>query len=142
MCDIPQAGQQMCYMLGYNTDLASPHPQSWGHITCGGTVANIEAVWASRNLKYYPLAVKNAIQKETALSKAKGYMVSAPWDGGRKMPILEMSSWNLLNIEIDDAINMASEVRALAKIDSSTFDAMIKKYSVQSLGMHEFLRLV
>jgi len=134
-----EAGQQICYMLGYNTDLASPKPQAWGHITCGGTVANIEAVWASRNLKFYPLAVQNAIKNEPALAKAKGFMIAAPWDGGKQVPILEMSSWNLLNIEVDDAINMASEVATMAKVESSVFDDLIKKYSVQSLGLHEFL---
>jgi len=134
-----EAGQQICYMLGYNTDLASPEPQAWGHITCGGTVANIEAVWASRNLKFYPIAVQNAIKNEPALAKAKGYMVGAPWDGGKKIPILEMSSWNLLNIEVDDAINMASEVATMAKVETSTFNDIIRKYSVQSLGLHEFL---
>ena len=69
-------------------------------------------------------------------------MVGAPWDGGKKIPILEMSSWNLLNIEVDDAINMASEVATLAKVETSTFDDIIRKYSVQSLGLHEFLRFV
>ena len=55
-------------MLGYNTDTACALPQAWGHITCGGTVANIEAVWAARNLKFYPLAVKRALASEPALA--------------------------------------------------------------------------
>ena len=130
----------MCYMLGYNTDLASPKPQSWGHITCGGTVANIEAVWASRNLKFYPVAVKNALVNEPALVKAKGYMVAAPWANGKKLPLVDMTNWNLLNLEVDDAINMASEVATLAQVDTQMFDEIIKKYNLQSLGMHEFLR--
>jgi len=135
-----EAGQQICYMLGYNTDLASPEPQSWGHITCGGTVANIEAVWASRNLKFYPLAVRNAIKNESSLAKASGYLMRAPWDGGKKMSILDMSDWNLLNVEVDDAINMASEVATMADVDTSTFNDLIEKYSVQALGLHGFLR--
>ena len=129
-------------MLGYNTDLASPDPQAWGHITCGGTVANIEAVWASRNLKFYPLAVQNAIKKEPSLAKASGFLVRAPWAGGKKMLILEMSAWNLLNVEVDDAINMASEVATMAEVDTNTFSDIMLKYSVQSLGLHQFLRLV
>ena len=32
-------GKQMCEMMGYNGD------QAWGHITCDGTVANLEAIW-------------------------------------------------------------------------------------------------
>lgn len=67
-------------MLGYNTDTACALPQAWGHITCGGTVANIEAVWAARNLKFYPLAVKRALASEPALAPAAGFTVRAPWE--------------------------------------------------------------
>jgi glutamate/tyrosine decarboxylase-like PLP-dependent enzyme len=35
--------------------------QSWGHLCSGGTSANIEALWVARNMKYYPLSVKLAI---------------------------------------------------------------------------------
>lgn len=35
----------------------------WAHITSGGTVANIEALWVARTVKYYPLAIRDiAIQ--------------------------------------------------------------------------------
>lgn len=32
----------------------------WAHITSGGTVANLEALWVARNVRYFPLAVKHA----------------------------------------------------------------------------------
>jgi len=31
----------------------------WAHIASGGTVANIEALWVARIIKYYPLAIQN-----------------------------------------------------------------------------------
>ena len=34
----------------------------WGHITCDGTVANIEAIWSASNLKFFPLALRAALQ--------------------------------------------------------------------------------
>jgi glutamate/tyrosine decarboxylase-like PLP-dependent enzyme len=37
-------GLQLCQMLGYdisNTTSARP----WGHIVCGGSVANLESMW-------------------------------------------------------------------------------------------------
>ena len=54
-----EVGVQLCKMLGYNTEVKSKGPKGWGHITCGGTVANLEALWAARNLKFYPIAIRN-----------------------------------------------------------------------------------
>ncbi|KAL9033892.1 MAG: hypothetical protein Q9214_007295 [Letrouitia sp. 1 TL-2023] len=43
-----QAGQQLCEMFGYNLDPTNKDvPQGWGHVTCGGTVANLESIWLS-----------------------------------------------------------------------------------------------
>ena len=57
-----EAGNDLCRMLGY--DVPEPGrarrqaPSSpWGHITSGGTVANIEALWAARNLKFAGVAL-------------------------------------------------------------------------------------
>ena len=52
-----EAGNDLCRMLGYTVppDGQPPAPGQvvpWGHITSGGTVANIEALWAARNLKF------------------------------------------------------------------------------------------
>ena len=43
-------GQQLCGMLGYNAQLGAEPPSlegptPWGHITCGGSIANIESMW-------------------------------------------------------------------------------------------------
>jgi hypothetical protein len=42
-------GQQLCSMLGYNAQLGTlaplEGPTAWGHITCGGTIANMESMW-------------------------------------------------------------------------------------------------
>jgi len=41
-----EAGLQLCDLVGYNTDRNNKDlPVGWGHITCGGTVANLESIW-------------------------------------------------------------------------------------------------
>lgn len=41
-----RVGQQLCELFGYNIDpLDMERPLAWGHITCGGTVANLESIW-------------------------------------------------------------------------------------------------
>ena len=47
-----QVGIDLAQMLGFDKN------QAFGHITSGGTVANIEALWIARNLKSIPLAIK------------------------------------------------------------------------------------
>ena len=40
-----EVGKQLCKMLGYNTIDNPGEATAWGHITCDGTVANLEAIW-------------------------------------------------------------------------------------------------
>ena len=65
-----EVGKDLCVMLGYERD------KCMGHLTAGGSVANIEAVWAGRNVKYFPLGLQEALFKEDRLFGAKGYKVS------------------------------------------------------------------
>jgi glutamate/tyrosine decarboxylase-like PLP-dependent enzyme len=37
-------GQQLCTMLGYAPDTGKTDA-AWGHITCDGSIANLESVW-------------------------------------------------------------------------------------------------
>jgi tyrosine decarboxylase len=57
-------GRDILEMVGYK---APPAPGGfhetrsefgWAHVTSGGTIANIEALWAARNAAYFPLAVR------------------------------------------------------------------------------------
>ncbi|HUO29338.1 MAG TPA: pyridoxal-dependent decarboxylase [Bryobacteraceae bacterium] len=56
-------GRDILEMLGYKAPPAPPGVHvarsefGWAHVTSGGTVANIEALWAARNAAYFPLAV-------------------------------------------------------------------------------------
>jgi glutamate/tyrosine decarboxylase-like PLP-dependent enzyme len=43
------AGEQLCELLGYNTEKGVQDlPARWAHITCGGTVANLESIWVGK----------------------------------------------------------------------------------------------
>lgn len=65
-----EVGKDLCVMLGYDRD------KCMGHLTAGGTVANIEAIWAGRNIKYFPLGLQEALQKDDRLLEARGYKAS------------------------------------------------------------------
>lgn len=48
-----RVGQQLCNLFGYKIEVRNPPPDAppqpspvgWGHITCDGTVANLESIW-------------------------------------------------------------------------------------------------
>ncbi len=52
-----EIAQELAKMIGFDEKIA------WGHLTGGGTVANIEALWVARNIKYFPLIAKDISYK-------------------------------------------------------------------------------
>ncbi len=48
--------QWICRMLGYGDE-------SWGHLSSGGTIANIEALWAARSVLFLPPLVRDVAEK-------------------------------------------------------------------------------
>lgn len=41
-----EVGDDLCRLFGYNVDPSQTEmPLGWGHITCDGSVANLESVW-------------------------------------------------------------------------------------------------
>jgi glutamate/tyrosine decarboxylase-like PLP-dependent enzyme len=51
-----EASQMIARMLGYG-------PDCWAHLTSGGTIANIEAMWIARTVKFLPLVVRDMRRK-------------------------------------------------------------------------------
>ena len=61
-----EVGADILEMVGYK----APGERSefgWAHVTSGGTIANIEALWAARNCAYFPLAV-HRVAREIGLA--------------------------------------------------------------------------
>ena len=51
-------------MLGSDTKPDNTrYKNSWGHLTCGGTVANCEGLWAARNCRFLALSLRKYIQE-------------------------------------------------------------------------------
>ena len=68
-------GADILRMLGYQPPPRDAGPGGvktefgWAHITSGGTVANLEALWAARNIRYFPLAVRDACLRHGSRSR-------------------------------------------------------------------------
>jgi glutamate/tyrosine decarboxylase-like PLP-dependent enzyme len=63
-------GADILRMLGYHPPPRNVGPSGaksefgWAHVTSGGTVANLEALWLARNIRYFPLAVRDIVMRE------------------------------------------------------------------------------
>lgn len=135
-------GDDLCRMLGYTIpdeaaiDKGAIRP--WGHITCDGTVANIEAIWSSRNLKFYPLALQAALKEDPDLAKAKEITIVLPT--GKSVPLIELDTWSVLNLKADDILALPTRLTNEYQISRDAITSSLAQYSLQSLGIQEFSR--
>jgi glutamate/tyrosine decarboxylase-like PLP-dependent enzyme len=98
-----EVGFDLCKMVGFDPDIAA------GHIVTGGTLANIESMWAARNIKYYALGLQDAINNEEALDKAMELTVYLPHKK-QDVKIVDATSWELLNLKSDVIIELPEKV--------------------------------
>ncbi len=145
-----EVGEQLCRMLGYHIpkSIDSEEPRAWGHITCDGTVANLESMWAARNLKYYPVSLAEALKNDPAFQTAKNTTVKLL--NGEIKRLIDLDEWSLLNLKVDDILEIPEQIKKRlgksseineenARIDS-LFNDVMNKYNLQRLGMLEFYR--
>ena len=93
-----EVARQLARLMGYTGE-------TWGHITSGGTIANFEALWVARNLKFLPLAARDA-------ARALGLdeiMFTAPT--GEVLDLVsEKSNWRLCNLDADEALGLRAKL--------------------------------
>ena len=148
-------GKQLCKMLGYNIDSSINPIVGWGHVTCGGSIANIEALWASRNLKFVSISVRNALENKDALDiltadqvqKGLNTEVIVFDEKSQKLvgvALKDCSKWQLLNMDVDEICSLADTVVKNMKVNNndteSQFKTLIDKESVVNLGLFDFMK--
>lgn len=127
-----QVGEQLARMFGYAVD-DDREPCAWGHLTSGGTVANYEALWNFRSVKFYALALREG----AALC---GF---DPLVGPEQKPLSEYTAWSLLNLSIDQTIGLRREIVEILRKDASAgefhaFSAAVRGERIESLGTAGF----
>ncbi len=127
-----EVAQDICRMVGYGRsqiDELTP----WGHITCDGTVANIEALWAARNRKLYPFAIRRALEEH--FSQHTDFEVQVT--GGGWKPLVDLDWWELLNLTSSVTLEIPERLKNEKGISEEDF-AGIDNLSVQDLGLTRF----
>ena len=136
-----EVGNDLCRMLGYQTvdhpEAPTDGPVAWGHLTSGGTVANIEALWAARNLKYAGVALRAAIREVPLLAPARALEV--PLWSGELARLVDLDSWTLLNLDLD---TLAGLPTLLANLGIGLDDMLqaLAGYSIENVGLVGFYR--
>ncbi|MCK4832611.1 MAG: hypothetical protein KAS81_07575, partial [Anaerolineales bacterium] len=83
-----QVGRELAGMMGFGStpeELAV----TWGHITSGGTLANMESIWVAKAVKFLPIAVRQA---------AIDLGVTGLTAGPVGKPLEQMTAWELVNL--------------------------------------------
>ncbi len=84
----------------------------WAHITSGGTVANIEAIWVARIIKYFPLSIQ-----EVAIQEKLSIEIKYPNQEETSADIKEIPKNNLISIKPNESIYLfAKMIDALSKV--------------------------
>lgn len=122
-----EVAEQLALMIGYDP------ARQWGHITSGGTVANFEALWVARNVKYLPVAVRWAAD-ELGIEDCPVELAD-----GSRANLLEIGLWELLNIAPASALDLAAALRERVE-DPYRAVELVGHHSLARLGYQEFGR--
>ncbi|MGC2236782.1 MAG: pyridoxal-dependent decarboxylase [Pyrinomonadaceae bacterium] len=69
----------------------------WAHITSGGTVANIEALWVAKQVRYFPLSVQK-------VAKSKNLNISIKLPNGESKDIRDVEEYQLTLLKPNESI--------------------------------------
>jgi glutamate/tyrosine decarboxylase-like PLP-dependent enzyme len=128
-----QAGMDLSHMLGFG---ATGAPEPWGHITCDGSIANTEAMWAARNLRYQGAALARAIRLEAYMAPARNLAVHTAQ--GNFTRILDLEPWDLVNLPNDVILDLPRRLVEDAGLSQADVRRALDSYSLQALGMVAF----
>lgn len=76
----------------------------WAHITSGGTVANIEALWVARNVRYFPLAARDVARKYSLEVRVRLPGIERP------QPLRTVSERRLIHIRPNEAVYLRARL--------------------------------
>jgi glutamate/tyrosine decarboxylase-like PLP-dependent enzyme len=120
-----EVAQQLARLMGFAG-------KTWGHITSGGTIANFEALWVARNLRFFPLSVREAARTmeidELPATLPTGRVINL---------VTENDDWVLLNLDTAEVLQLRDRLhKACARQLPDLTPALISKRVEQQLVQH------
>ena len=128
-------GKDLCGLMGFKTTGGKVDP--WGHITCGGTVANIESVWVARNLKYMPLAIKMLLITNDKYKDARSMKILV-WPTNVEKEFTSLHMDELLRLDPGLVLYFIGDIGVTCNIPRDEVVADLTPLTLQYLGYCEF----
>lgn len=145
-----QVGNDLCQLLGYtvydDTETNSSTESKirpWGHIPADGSIANLEAMWAARNLKFYPVALRAALREVSGRksdilpTSATSICVRTCSPNSKLKPVIDLSDWEVLNLRSDDILDLPYRLKQEFAVEDEALNKALNMHSIQDIG---FLR--
>ncbi|KAF5492470.1 putative L-tyrosine/L-aspartate decarboxylase [Colletotrichum siamense] len=147
-----EVGEQLCDLFGYNiNEDDTESPTGWGHVTCDGTVANLESMCIcptpgsltnrvqARNLKFYPLSLRKAFDEGQKLEFLKDSFHVETCQGERKL-FTHLSTWELLNLKPSDVLDLPDRLYQEHGISNKFLSDLMNDLTIQSTGKDDLER--
>ncbi|HNR07279.1 MAG TPA: pyridoxal-dependent decarboxylase [Saprospiraceae bacterium] len=133
-----EASNQVLKMLGFNTPPVPPGKEAgikewqayeeklktefgWAHITSGGTLANVEALWVARIIKYFPLTVHD-------IAREKGLDIAVNLPNGKRADLKALSPREAIGLSPETSIGLfACLIEAISKSEKINIAEAVKK---------------
>ena len=120
-----EVASQLARMIGYDPET------SWGHLTSGGTIANFEAFWLARGVRYLPVAAAGAAAE-------LGLTLPVALADGSGAELAGLSLWQLLNIPNRATLDLWDALWAAApRVD---VERALANHSLAAIGYQEYSR--
>lgn len=114
-----------------------------GHLTGGGTVANVEALWTARNIKYFPVSLKLMLNDKAGDPKWQRVLNAANEIMVIGKRLKNHSAQSLFDLTPLDVLQLQADLKQTLQplflsdgIDEANFSTAINGKSVRHLGVY------
>lgn len=122
-----EVADQLARMIGYTPG------SCWGHLTGGGTIANFEALWIARGVRYLAVGLALAC-KELSLG------LPVRLAGGDNADIRDLPLWELLNLTPTDALDAYDQFHRSLPADVAR--RSLDDHSLSAIGYQDYTRRI
>lgn len=120
-----EVAAQLAAMIGYDPG------QAWGHLTSGGTIANFEALWIARGVRYLPVGLALA-------TRQLAVAVSVQLPRGEEADLRDLSLWELLNLTPTAALDAYDQFHRA--VPPEVARRALDEHSLSAIGYQDYTR--